>query len=152
MLNVGRPGAGCIAGVHATAISSHPGSRLAAVSDIGPENAERLASRHGCAALKAAADRGEIGRVELLSITSFDPAPPPMAYFKVSGGIFHDMTIHDFDMSNVRMGAVPASVSAAASSIVDPAIGAAGDVDAAVVTLSHADGRIAVIRNSRRAV
>jgi myo-inositol 2-dehydrogenase/D-chiro-inositol 1-dehydrogenase len=104
------------------------------------------------AALKASADRGEIGKTELLSITSFDPAPPPVAYIKVSGGLFRDMMIHDFDMANFVMGAVPVSVMAVGTSIVDPAIGAAGDVDTAVVTLSYADGRIAVIKNSRRAV
>jgi len=103
-------------------------------------------------ALKTALDAGEIGKAELLSITSFDPAPPPVAYIKVSGGIFRDMMIHDFDMANFIMGAAPVSVSAVGSSIVDPDIGAAGDFDTAVVTLSYADGRIAVIKNSRRAV
>lgn len=103
-------------------------------------------------ALKAASDKGEIGKAELLSITSFDPAPPPLAYVKVSGGLFRDMMIHDFDMANFIMGAAPVSVFAAGSSIVDPGIGAAGDVDTAVVTLSYADGRVAVIKNSRRAV
>lgn len=231
MLNVGLLGAGRIAGVHATAITTNPGSRLAAVSDYIPENAQSLAAKYGTtarttdeiiadpaidavliatstdthsdlierataagkavlcekpvdlsleraracqkvaarngkpvmigfnrrfdpnfAALKAAADEGEIGKTELLSITSFDPAPPPVAYIKVSGGIFRDMMIHDFDMANFLMGAVPVSVSAAASSIVDPAIGQAGDFDTAVVTLTYSDGRIAVIKNSRRAV
>jgi myo-inositol 2-dehydrogenase/D-chiro-inositol 1-dehydrogenase len=104
------------------------------------------------AALKAALDKGEIGKAELLSITSFDPAPPPVAYIKVSGGLFRDMMIHDFDMANFIMGAAPVSVSAVGTSIVDPAIGEAGDVDTAVVTLTYADGRIAVIKNSRRAV
>lgn len=104
------------------------------------------------AALKLALDKGEIGKPELLSITSFDPAPPPVAYIKVSGGLFRDMMIHDFDMANFIMGAAPVTISAFGTSIVDPAIGAAGDVDTAVVTLSYADGRIAVIKNSRRAV
>ena len=104
------------------------------------------------AALKAAADRGEIGKAELLSVTSFDPAPPPVSYIKVSGGLFRDMMIHDFDMAMWIMGAVPDKVTAVGTSIVDPAIGAAGDVDTAVVTLQFADGRIAVIKNSRRAV
>lgn len=103
------------------------------------------------AALKAALDAGEIGKAELLSITSFDPAPPPVAYVKVSGGLFRDMMIHDFDMANFIMGEVPVTVSAAASALVDPAIGEAGDVDTAVVTMTYADGRLAVIRNSRRA-
>jgi myo-inositol 2-dehydrogenase/D-chiro-inositol 1-dehydrogenase len=104
------------------------------------------------AALKAAADRGEIGTRELLSITSFDPAPPPVSYVKVSGGLFRDMMIHDFDMALWIMGAMPDKVTAVGSSIVDPEIGAAGDVDTAVVTLHFADGGIAVIKNSRRAV
>jgi myo-inositol 2-dehydrogenase/D-chiro-inositol 1-dehydrogenase len=104
------------------------------------------------AALKAAVDRGEIGKTELLSITSFDPAPPPVSYIKVSGGLFRDMMIHDFDMACWIMGGLPEKVTAVGSSIVDPEIGAAGDVDTAVVTLHFADGRIAVIKNSRRAV
>jgi myo-inositol 2-dehydrogenase / D-chiro-inositol 1-dehydrogenase len=229
MLNVGLLGAGRIAGVHATAISSNPGSRLVAVSDINTEAAAKLATQYGAearstdailsdpaihavliatstdthsdlieravaagkavlcekpvdlslaraqacqkavlgkpvmigfnrrfdpnfSALKNALDKGEIGKPELLSITSFDPAPPPVAYIKVSGGLFRDMMIHDFDMANFIMGAPPVSVTAVGSSIVDPAIGAAGDVDTAVVTLTYADGRIAVIKNSRRAV
>lgn len=104
------------------------------------------------AALKAAADRGDIGKTELLSITSFDPAPPPVSYIKVSGGLFRDMMIHDFDMACWIFGSAPETVTAVGSSIVDPDIGAAGDVDTAVVTLKFADGRIAVIKNSRRAV
>lgn len=104
------------------------------------------------AALKAALDAGEVGRPELLSITSFDPGPPPISYIEVSGGLFRDMTIHDFDMAAFLMGAAPVAVSAAASNLVDPAIGAAGDVDTAAVTLTYADGRLAVIHNSRRAV
>ncbi|MFY0616145.1 inositol 2-dehydrogenase [Shimia sp.] len=102
-------------------------------------------------ALKDALRNGDIGKAELLSITSFDPAPPPVSYVKVSGGLFRDMMIHDFDMANFIMNEAPVSVMATGSSLVDPEIGAAGDVDTAVVTLSYADGRIAVIKNSRRA-
>jgi myo-inositol 2-dehydrogenase / D-chiro-inositol 1-dehydrogenase len=231
MLKVGLLGAGRIAGVHATAITTNPGSTLVAVSDINADAASKLAAQYGAearttdailndpaidavliatstdthsdlieratgagkavlcekpvdlslarakacqqvaakngkpvmigfnrrfdpnfAALKTALDKGEIGKPELLSITSFDPAPPPVAYIKVSGGIFRDMMIHDFDMANFLMGAAPATVSAVGTSIVDPAIGAVGDFDTAVVTLTYADGRIAVIKNSRRAV
>ena len=229
MLKVGLLGAGRIAGVHATAISSNPRSTLVAVSDKFPEAAQKLAAQYGCearetdailndpdinavliatstdthsdlieravaagkavlcekpvdlslerakaclknvngkpvmigfnrrfdpnfGALKAALNNGEIGKAELLSITSFDPAPPPVSYIKVSGGLFRDMMIHDFDMANFIMGEAPVSVSAFGSSIVDAAIGEAGDVDTAVVTLTYADGRIAVIKNSRRAV
>lgn len=104
------------------------------------------------AALKRAFDAGEIGKGELLSISSFDPAPPPVSYINVSGGLFRDMAIHDFDMACWIFGGLPATVSAVGSSIVDPAIGKAGDVDTAVITLHFADGRIAVIKNSRRAV
>lgn len=104
------------------------------------------------ARLKAALNAGEIGKAELLSITSFDPAPPPVSYVKVSGGLYRDMMIHDFDMANFLMGDLPDTVMAAGSSLVDPEIGAAGDVDTAVVTLIYGDGRIAVIKNSRRAV
>ncbi|WP_417263460.1 inositol 2-dehydrogenase [Celeribacter sp.] len=103
-------------------------------------------------ALKASSLNGEIGKSELLSVTSFDPAPPPVSYIKVSGGLFRDMMIHDFDMANFVMGERPVSVRAVGSSIVDPAIGEAGDVDTAVVTMTYEDGRIAVIKNSRRAV
>lgn len=102
-------------------------------------------------ALKAAFDNGEIGKGELLAVTSFDPGPPPMAYVKVSGGIFRDMMIHDFDICQWLMGGSPTTVTAKASSLVDPEIGKAGDFDTAVVTLTYADGRIATIRNSRRA-
>ncbi|AOF93830.1 inositol 2-dehydrogenase [Sinorhizobium sp. RAC02] len=231
MLKVGLLGAGRIAGVHATAISSHPGSTLVAVSDINTAAAEKIAAQYGAeardtsailedgtidavliatstdthsdlierataagkavlcekpvdlslararacqkavssngrpvmigfnrrfdpnfSALKKAVDAGEIGKPELLSITSFDPAPPPVSYIKVSGGLFRDMMIHDFDMANFIMGAPPVTVTAVGSSIVDAEIGAAGDVDTAVVTLTYANGRIAVIKNSRRAV
>ncbi len=231
MLKIGLLGAGRIAGVHATAISSHPGSTLVAVSDYFPQSAQKLAQEYGAQArtteeiiadasidavliatstdthsdlieaataagkavlcekpvdlsleralacqksvaetgkpvmigfnrrfdpnfeaLKNASAAGEIGKAELLSITSFDPAPPPVEYIKVSGGLFRDMMIHDFDMANFIMGQVPVSISAYGSSIVDPEIGAAGDVDTAVVTMTYADGRIAVIKNSRRAV
>lgn len=103
-------------------------------------------------ALKAALDANEIGKAELLSITSFDPAPPPVAYIKVSGGLFRDMMIHDFDMANFIMGEPPVSIMAVGSSVVDQEIGEAGDVDTAAVTMTYADGRIAVIKNSRRAV
>jgi myo-inositol 2-dehydrogenase/D-chiro-inositol 1-dehydrogenase len=231
MLNVALLGAGRIGQVHAKAISSHPNSRLIAVSDVNTEAADKLAAtyradarsteailadptidavliatstnthsdlieeatRAGKAALcekpvdlslsraqacqkvvsatgrpvmigfnrrfdpnfatlTAAIDRGEIGRSELLSITSFDPAPPPVSYIKVSGGLFRDMMIHDFDMACWIMGSTPDKVTAVGSSIVNPEIGEAGDVDTAVVTLHYADGRIAVIKNSRRAV
>lgn len=103
------------------------------------------------AALKAAFDKGEIGKGELLAITSFDPAPPPIDYVKVSGGLFRDMMIHDFDMACWIFGGAPARITATGSALVDARIGAAGDVDTAVVTMVWNDGRIAVVKNSRRA-
>ncbi len=103
------------------------------------------------ALIKAGLAAGEIGKAELLSITSFDPAPPPVSYIKVSGGLFRDMMIHDFDMANFIMGEAPVSISATGSCLVDPEIGAAGDIDTAIVTLTYADGKLAVIKNSRRA-
>jgi len=102
------------------------------------------------AALKAALDAGEIGKGELLTVTSYDPAPPPASYIKVSGGLYRDMMIHDFDMCAFLFG-MPKTVTAHGSCLVDPAIGAAGDIDTAVVVLTYADGRLATIRNSRRA-
>lgn len=95
---------------------------------------------------------GRIGRLELVSITSRDPAPPPLAYVKGSGGLFRDMTIHDLDMARWLCGEEPVAVLAAASNLVDPAIGAAGDVDTAVVTLRMQSGALVQISNSRRAV
>ena len=103
------------------------------------------------AQLKKSLDNGEIGNRELLTITSFDPAPPPISYVKRSGGLYRDMMIHDFDLSNFIMGELPITISAVGHSLVDPEIGVAGDVDTAVVTMVYADGKIAVIKNSRRA-
>jgi myo-inositol 2-dehydrogenase / D-chiro-inositol 1-dehydrogenase len=94
---------------------------------------------------------GRIGRLELLTITSRDPAPPPLAYINVSGGLFRDMTIHDFDMARWLCAEEPIEVLAAASNLVDPAIGEAGDVDTAVAVLRMASGALVQISNSRRA-
>ncbi|MBK8452199.1 MAG: inositol 2-dehydrogenase [Thiofilum sp.] len=101
--------------------------------------------------LKQHLQAGTIGKLETLIITSRDPAPPPVTYIKVSGGIFRDMMIHDFDMARWLLDEEPTRVYAVGSALVDPAIGAAGDVDTASVTLSTASGKIAVITNSRRA-
>ena len=103
------------------------------------------------ATLKARLDAGEIGELELLTIVSRDPSPPPISYVASSGGLFRDMMIHDLDMARFLLGEEPISVSAAASCLVDPAIAAAGDVDTAVVTLRTASGRLCQISNSRRA-
>ncbi|RBP05755.1 myo-inositol 2-dehydrogenase [Roseiarcus fermentans] len=102
-------------------------------------------------AVRARIDAGAIGAVEMVSITSRDPAPPPIAYIGRSGGLFRDMTIHDFDMAAFLLGEDPVSVYATASNLVDPAIGAAGDVDSASLILTTRSGRIAQIANSRRA-
>jgi len=103
------------------------------------------------AALRARIAAGDIGAVELVAITSRDPAPPPISYIARSGGLFRDMTIHDFDMARFLMGEEFARLHAVGSSLVDPAIGAAGDVDTAAVLLTTASGRICQIANSRRA-
>ncbi len=94
---------------------------------------------------------GAIGRLEQVIITSRDPGPPPVSYIKVSGGLFRDMTIHDFDMARWMLGEEPIEVFAYAANLVDPAIGMAGDVDSAMVLLRTASGRMAHINNSRRA-
>jgi myo-inositol 2-dehydrogenase/D-chiro-inositol 1-dehydrogenase len=103
------------------------------------------------AQLKKSLDNGEIGKRELLTITSFDPAPPPNHIWKKSGGLYRDMMIHDFDLSNFIMGELPITISAVGHSLINPEIGVDGDVDTAVVTMVYADGKIAVIKNSRRA-
>jgi myo-inositol 2-dehydrogenase/D-chiro-inositol 1-dehydrogenase len=95
---------------------------------------------------------GGIGDVHILRITSRDPAPPPISYIKVSGGIFLDMTIHDFDMARFLVDSEVTEVYAVGAVRVDPAIGEAGDVDTAVITLRFANGAIGVIDNSRKAV
>jgi myo-inositol 2-dehydrogenase/D-chiro-inositol 1-dehydrogenase len=88
--------------------------------------------------------------LETLQITSHDPAPPPPAYVRTSGGLFKDMAIHDFDMARWLLGEEPAEIYAAASCLIDPAIGAAGDVDTAKTVLKTASGKLCVISNSRR--
>ncbi|WP_319545617.1 inositol 2-dehydrogenase [Ruegeria conchae] len=94
---------------------------------------------------------GEIGNVEIVTILSRDPSPPPISYIESSGGLFRDMMIHDLDMARFLLGEEPISVYAVGSSLVDPEIGKAGDVDTAAVTLTTASGKICQISNSRRA-
>lgn len=101
-------------------------------------------------ALKARLDSGAIGTLETLQITSNDPSPPPPAYVAVSGGLFKDMAIHDFDMARWLLGEEPVEVYAAGSCLVDPEIGKLGDVDTARTVLKTASGRLCVISNSRR--
>ncbi len=93
---------------------------------------------------------GAVGALETLHIISHDPAPPPVDYVKVSGGIFKDMVIHDFDMARWLLGEDIAEVFASASVLVDPAIGEAGDADTAKTILRTASGRLCVISSSRR--
>jgi len=102
-------------------------------------------------ALRRAIDAGSIGKVEMVNITSRDPGPPPYEYIGRSGGIFRDMTIHDFDMARFLLGEELVSVTAAASVLVDDKIGELGDFDSVSVILETASGRQCVISNSRRA-
>jgi len=95
---------------------------------------------------------GKIGDLQILRITSRDPAPPPAEYVKLSGGMFLDMTIHDFDMARYLSGSEVEEVYAAGGVMVDPAIGAAGDIDTAIITLKFANGAIGTIDNCRKAV
>jgi myo-inositol 2-dehydrogenase/D-chiro-inositol 1-dehydrogenase len=95
---------------------------------------------------------GKIGTPHIVRITSRDPAPPPISYVKVSGGIFLDMTIHDFDMARYLCGSEVEEVYVAAGVLVDSAIGEAGDVDTAIITLYFANGAIGTIDNSRKAI
>nr|WP_298249470.1 inositol 2-dehydrogenase [uncultured Halomonas sp.] len=102
------------------------------------------------AALKQALVEGRIGDLETLTITSRDPSPPPAEYVDASGGLFRDMTIHDFDMARWLLDEPITHVHAEGSCLIDPAIGEAGDVDTAMVTLTTASGRLCHISNSRR--
>ncbi len=94
---------------------------------------------------------GKVGEPHILRITSRDPGPPPEEYIRASGGIFLDMTIHDFDMARYLLASEVTEVYARAAVLVDPAIGKAGDWDTAVVTLSFANGALGAIDNSRKA-
>jgi myo-inositol 2-dehydrogenase/D-chiro-inositol 1-dehydrogenase len=102
------------------------------------------------ATLKRRLDAGDAGALETLHIISHDPAPPPLSYIRGSGGMFKDMSIHDFDMARWLLGEEPVEVFVHASCLVDPAIAAAGDVDTAKTLLRTAGGKICLISNSRR--
>ncbi len=95
---------------------------------------------------------GGIGDVQIVKVTSRDPEAPPLSYVKVSGGIFVDMTIHDFDMVRYLSGSEVTEVSAVGACLVNPEIGEAGDVDTCIITLRFANGALGVIDNSRQAV
>lgn len=106
---------------------------------------------HNFAAVREAVKEGRIGALNVLKICSRDPAAPPVSYIKVSGGIFLDMTIHDFDMVRYLSGDEVESVFAMGGVMVDPEIGKAGDIDTAVITMRLKSGALAVIDNCRRA-
>jgi myo-inositol 2-dehydrogenase / D-chiro-inositol 1-dehydrogenase len=96
--------------------------------------------------------QGGIGEPRILRITSRDPAPPPLEYVKNSGGIFLDMTIHDFDMARFLMGSEVTEVYATGNVLVDKAIGEAGDIDTAIISLRFENGAVGCIDNCRQAV
>ncbi len=106
---------------------------------------------HNFKAVHDAVAAGKVGKQQIIKITSRDPEPPSIDYVKVSGGIFLDMTIHDFDMVRYLSGSEVEEVYAEGSVTVDPAIGEAGDIDTAIITLKLANGATAVIDNCRAA-
>jgi myo-inositol 2-dehydrogenase/D-chiro-inositol 1-dehydrogenase len=106
---------------------------------------------HHFRALKQAIEDGRVGAVELVSITSRDPGPPPADYIKVSGGLYRDMMIHDFDLARWLLGEEPSEVLAAGSCLVNQEIGALGDVDTALVIMKTRSGKLCQISCSRRA-
>ena len=105
----------------------------------------------GHASVRAAIAAGEVGELHLLRISSRDPGPPPVDYIRVSGGIFLDMTVHDFDMARFLTGSEVDEVYAIGDVRVDADIGGVGDLDTVVVTMRHADRTLTTIDNSRRA-
>jgi myo-inositol 2-dehydrogenase/D-chiro-inositol 1-dehydrogenase len=102
--------------------------------------------------IKSMVDSGQVGDPQILKITSRDPGPPPISYIKVSGGLFMDMAIHDFDMARYIMNKEVVEVYSRAAVLIDPAIGEAGDIDTALTTLTFEDGTMANIDNCRKAV
>jgi myo-inositol 2-dehydrogenase/D-chiro-inositol 1-dehydrogenase len=106
---------------------------------------------HNFRELRQAVVDGSVGDVQLLRITSRDPEPPPVEYVRVSGGLFLDMAIHDFDMARYLTGSEVVRVHAAGAVLVDPAIGREGDIDTAIITLWFKNGALGVIDNSRSA-
>lgn len=107
---------------------------------------------HNFKAIRERVMNGDIGQPHLIRITSRDPSPPPIDYIKVSGGMFFDMTIHDFDMIRYLSGSEVVEVYATGEVLVDPEIGNVGDIDTAVITLKLANNAIGIIDNSRKAV
>ena len=107
---------------------------------------------HNFKKVRELVESGKVGDVHIVKITSRDPAPPPIEYVKVSGGIFLDMTIHDFDMARYLSVSEVEEVYAQGAVLIDPAIGQVGDVDTAIITLKFKNGAMGVIDNSRQAV
>ncbi|HET7714054.1 MAG TPA: inositol 2-dehydrogenase [Bauldia sp.] len=103
------------------------------------------------AALKKRIDAGAVGKVEMVTVISRDPGPPPVSYIERSGGLYRDMMIHDFDMARFLLGEEPVVIHAVGSVLVDPEIGKAGDVDTAMVMMRTASGKLCQISCSRRA-
>lgn len=106
---------------------------------------------HNFEAVRNAVAEGKIGDVHIVKVTSRDPDAPPVEYVKVSGGMFLDMTIHDFDMVRYLTSSDVVEVYANGTSLVNPAIKEAGDIDTAIITMKLANGALAVIDNSRKA-
>ena len=104
------------------------------------------------AAVQQQVASGALGAPHIIRITSRDPAPPPAEYVAGSGGMFLDMTIHDFDMARFLSGSEVSEVHAYGTVLVDPEIGKAGDIDTAVISLKFANGALGIIENSRKAV
>lgn len=127
----------------ADALSAHPGIKF----QVGFNRR----FDHNFAAIRKAYDNGRIGDAHILKITSRDPEPPNPKYIAVSGGIFLDMTIHDFDMAAFLTNADAEEVYVNSAVLVDPEIGKQGDVDTAIITMKMSNGALAVIDNSRRA-
>ncbi len=125
-----------LAAVEATGVTLHVGFN------------RRFDASH--AAVRAAVADGDIGQLRQLRISSRDPAPPPIAYIEQSGGIFLDMTIHDFDMARFTTGSEVVEVYATGRVTVDPAIGEAGDLDTVTVLLTHENGVVTTIDNCRQ--
>ena len=131
-------------------------ARARACLDVVAENAGRLAMGFNrrfdpnFAELKSKLDAGQIGATEMVSLVSHDAEPPWPEYVKVSGGLFRDMMIHDFDIARWLLGEEPVEVFASGSVLIDPAIGEAGDVDSAMVIMRTAGGKLCHINCSRR--
>jgi len=129
------------------------------IKDVGDAGARKIflgfnrRFDRGHASLRHGVHAGRVGKLEQLTITSRDPAPPPLDYIPRSGGLLRDMMIHDFDMARFVIGDDPiVSVTAHGSSMVDPEIGKLGDIDTASVTMLTKEGTIITILNSRRCV